>query len=572
MQGKKINRRARMKADRLNASERKRKLSIFLLVAGLLALALLLRLSGIWREAPIDYHPDEWVLAKPVFVLANNAEAGMKTHYKWPGCGVIYLVGYLLYAMKAFFGPYSYATILIILRVLSAVASTGAVLLCFILMRKLFSNTAALFSTALLAVAKLPVAEGHHGSVTSIVSLVILAVILLTYDIFNIDNDSEVQSIKPARCCGMGVLLGWGIASKWTIILAAIPISGALFLSIFYNRKQNNWPAFIKTNLKKIAIVSGVAAIIFLASIPDFSMSPSKVISGFTYEMKHHNTGHYGTITAEAGKFFKKINRTYKVMSVSGNQLIAFAGIAAIIMAFIKPSRSKAFLLWIFLIWLAVVFRNMIAMHRHHLIPFIIMLMFVGVMLASGADSRRRHLRVGSWCVFTLLMVSALLYSCIAMSPYWKPDGRVECGKWIIENVPDGSGVTWAPRTSDWTVPGNRVFPELFKKFSRKAESGKYQYIIAGQPKLGTFRRHPPEKPVVASEWFPSKPPTIQELRLYAEMNAGEGPNLVLVKKFNRASPSFLGLTPRLFFTNSNISATHANCGVNLYRFKRPLP
>ena len=135
----------------------------------ILLVALFLRLAGIWRAEPIDYHPDEWVIAKPVYALANEGQFGLKTHYKWPGCTVIYALGFTLYAFKWLLGPYDYETILILQRVISALAGTGVAALAFFLMRKLFNDRTALLAAALLSVSKLPVLQGHYGSITSIV-------------------------------------------------------------------------------------------------------------------------------------------------------------------------------------------------------------------------------------------------------------------------------------------------------------------------------------------------------------------------------------------------------------------
>lgn len=138
-----------------------------------------------------------------------------------------------------------------------------------------------------------------------------------------------------------------------------------------------------------------------------------------------------------------------------------------------------------------------------------------------------------------------------------------------MENVPPGSGVTWAPRTSNWAVPGGRISPELFEAYPRQPEPGKYQYIIASRSKLGTFKKHPPARKIVPSEWFPSKPPTMMELNLYYEMNQGGGPNLSFVKSFHTKS-RFLGLDLTLFGQSATRETTFANLAVKLFRFNKP--
>jgi len=271
----------------------------------ILLLALFLRLAGIWRAEPINYHPDEWVIANPVFAMANEGQFGLKTHYKWPACGLIHPVGYGLWALKPVFGPYSYNEILIILRLLSTLASVATVLVSFILVRKLFSRRAAMLSALLLAIAALPVILSHYGTTNGFVTLIILTVMWLSYELFEIKPQQDSVKLRLGRCCILGLLCGWGIAIKWTILLAAIPIAMALLLSIIARRKLGHWRRFAEVNLKRIAVTGGMTLLTFLAFLPDLQIAPQKVISGFEYEMKHNKTGHYGAVTTDQAKWDK---------------------------------------------------------------------------------------------------------------------------------------------------------------------------------------------------------------------------------------------------------------------------
>jgi len=524
----------------------------------ILLLALFLRLAGTWRTEFIDYHPDEWVIARPAMSLANNGRVWLKEHYKWPACSVIYPLGYSLYALKGLFGPYSYDGILIIQRVISAIASTAAVFIAFLLTKKMFSTKTALFAVTLLAVAALPVTQGHYGTVTSIVSLVIVSVMLLSYDLFDI-GQSQNTKLKTGKCCLLGLICGWGIAAKWTILLAAIPISGALVLSIWFQKRIGKWTEFTKINAKRIGIISGIAVISFLAGIPDFQFLPEKVISGFTYEMKHNKIGHYGGFTSEDRALSRKMLFTGKLLSEGGSIYMLIAGIIAAVFCLCRPSRPRIFLLWTILPWLTILIRNVVTAGRHHLVPFIVMLLLIAAALEAGTGNRRRWLRAACWITFAFLTVSGTLYTCICISPFWKPNARVQCTKWIKANIPTGSGIAGA---QGYTVPS-----ALRSIYPHKAEPGKDQYIIALKGMMDLFKKHPPHRKIIPSEWFPSEPPTMIVLLLYAEMNAGGGPNLSLVKEFY-TKPSFLGLDLSLFGQPINRETSLANRTVTLFRFK----
>ncbi|MHC4215136.1 MAG: phospholipid carrier-dependent glycosyltransferase [Planctomycetota bacterium] len=170
----------------------------------------------------MDWHSDEWNLSKPITELANTATTfantprqGQITRYNWPGVGVIRITGYSLYALKGWFGPYSTEKVLIILRVLSALTATVTVLFVFIALRKLGFSNGALLGSALVAVAQLPVQLGHYGTLNSIVSLIIVMVIWLSYDLFDVDTDKDGRGLRVGRCCLLGLLCGWGISIKY---------------------------------------------------------------------------------------------------------------------------------------------------------------------------------------------------------------------------------------------------------------------------------------------------------------------------------------------------------------------
>ncbi len=547
-------------------SKRESRIPIWVYLSFIFMCALFLRLAGIWRTEPIDYHADEWVLAQPITKLANNAEAGFIHHYKWSGCGFIRPVGYSLYALKGLFGPYSYNSILIFLRVLSALTATATVIIAFVLLKKLVSIRAALLASVLVAVANQPVLSSHYGTLDSITSLIILTVMWLSFDLFEVANNQNGCSLKAGRCCIVGLLCGWGIAIKWTILLAAIPITVAFCLSLWSQRKLGLWQRFTKINLQRVGIIAGISALSFLASLPDLQLVPQKVIDGFKYEMKHHKTGHYGSVQQEQSGWNKRLAKSSSIMEGCGNIYLAYTGLAAMIFTIIKPSKQRVFLLTVMLLWLFVIIRNVVIITRHHLVPFILMLLLIATMFDYIWTGQKKWLRITGTIVYISLTILAILYTCINTSPFWKPDARIDCANWIKANVPIGSGITWAPRTYTWMAPGKTIAPWLFELYPRKAEPGKTQYIITPNRRMRTFKKHPPTRKIIPSEWFPAKPPTMTELILYAEMNNGGGPNLALVKEF-RSKPSFLGLDLRLFGEDPNQDTSFANQAVTLFRF-----
>ena len=343
-------------------------------------------------------------------------------------------------------------------------------------------------------------------------------------------------------------------------MLAAIPISGSFFMSLWYQRKAGKWKEFIGTNSKRLGIILGMLVIGFLAGCPDIQFAPAKVIEGFNYEMLHHKTGHYGSVLVEEGAWHYRIMRTVRLLGGCGSIYMLIAGIGAIIFCLIRPSRAEVLLLWIIFFWLVVVCRNFVAGSRHHLIPFIVMLMIISAALGEGLKSRIGKVRIGCGIAFAFLVVSGTLYTCITISPLWRPDSTLECASWIRANIPSDNVLTWAPLSA--------VDRELAKEYPRQGPDSKDRYIIASHVMMRRFAKHPLSRRVIASEWFPSKPPSTMILALYAEMNADGGPNLTLVKEFYR-EPSFLGMDSRLFLQSAKGTHIMANRAVTLYRFNK---
>ena len=564
----------------------------------ILALALLLRLTGIRRAEPINYHPDDWVIGRCVLSLANDAKLALgAVHYKWPARGVIYPLGYALYALKGWCGPYTYEQVLVIQRALSALVSTAAVLAAFLLIRKLFSVRAALLAAAMLAVTHLPVQQGHFGTVTSTVSLIALLIMLLCHDLFDVAPGVEPKpsrrmrppkrplpprpestdrkaissgALRAGRCCALGLIWGLGVSAKWTLLLGLIPIGVALLQSLRAAVKAHAAGRFAKVNAKRTAIVVAMAAAGFLAGIPEFQFVPGKVIADFAYEGQHHATGHYGEVLVEERTFQSRLGRTVDMIRRSGGVYILVAGLAAVAYCLVRRNRQSNFLLLVMLLWLAVVFRNVVGMQRHHLVPFTLMVLLLAVATDSLMSHPAKAVRWGVGGAFAFLLVSGALYTLICISPFWKPEGRAQCARWVQQNVRDRRQVEMAPRTPLWCNP-EWVLREVFKSLPVGQGPVKRRYVIASVRSLNIFAKHPPLRSIVPDEWYPSSPPSSRELQLYDMMNRGGGPNLRLIKQFG-AKPSFLHMDLRLFLESPDKDTSFANQAVRVYEIMANRP
>lgn len=546
----------------------RKQVLLWLSLATILFTSFFIRVASLERPESLDYHPDEWVLARPIYQIANQGQVGIKTHYKWSGCGVIYPVGYSLYFLKPIFGEYSYETILRTLRTLSATASVGAILLVFLFLRRYHSVRAAYIGAILLGISKSPVIVGHYGTLDSVTMLLAMIILFISYRFFHFSDHSE--KVPAFRNFLFGMLIGWSIAIKWTFLLAAIPLFIAFISTFLYAARRRQKIIFLKRSTQQ-CILLGLGLILgFLLFFPDVQMVPNKVKEGLDYEIKHHKTGHYGSILADSGQLGKRLKRTYRNFIYCGWKALAITGLCSLVFVFFKRSNLKWYLFFCFLLWTYVPFRNLISPARHYLVPYTFLLLLLSISIDALLNLQNRYLRIATVVSLLAVIAISLLYTCVCISPFWQEDARVKCANWIVDNAPQGSGVSWAPRHNpyNWAVPGTRIAPYLFKKFPRQAKSGKHQYFIIAPKVRGIFKKHPPTRKIVPAEWFPVQPPTRQEILFFHELNQGGGENLELVKKF-KSPPKFMGITLKFFGEHMHTHTTFASNNVELFKTRK---
>ena len=546
----------------------RKQLFLWLTLGAILILCFSIRVVGINRSRSVDYHPDEWVLARPIHQIANQGQVGLKIHYKWPGCGIIYPVGYTLHFLKPASGEYSYESILRILRVLSAMASVGAVLVVFLFLRHYHSTRAGFIGAGLLGVSKFPVIVGHYATLDSVTLLIVISVLFGAFRFFKItEKEHQNSTVKPFL---LGLLIGWGIAVKWTLLLCAIPLFVAFTGSLISAVQKHQTTAFLNFSIRQCLPLALGLILGFLVFFPDIQLVPDKVKEGLDFEIKHHQTGHYGAILSGTGQLSKRITRTYRNFVGCGWQALAMSGLCSLVFVFFKRTPLKWFLFFTFLLWTYVPFKNLISPPRHYLVPYLLMMMMLALFIDFLLGHQKRAVRLPAYVLTVFIISISLLYTCICISPFWQKDPRVACAEWIMKNVPEGSGVTWAPRHNiyDWAVPGTRIAPSLFKQFPRQAKPGKDQYFIVSPNVKRVFKKHPPTRKIIPSEWFPAKPPTQMEILFFYEINQGGGPHIEHVKNFY-ATPRFLGLTLKLFHENIHANPTFACKNVEVFKLKK---
>ena len=528
-----------------------------------------LRLAGIWRAEPIDYHCDDWVIARPVLELANTGHLEQMPHYKWSGCGLVYPMGYTLYALNRFCGPYDYHTVLVVGRIVSAVLSTLAVVMCFVLMRKLSTPFIALMAAALIAFAKLPVLQGHYATVTATVSLFVITIIWLCYGLFDLAEPKKSTALRIVRCIVLGAIIGWGIAAKWTILLAGIPLFVAIVQSALCARLGRSWGVFFKTTILRCVLIAVSAAGAFCIAMPDIFRHTDAVVEGLQFEIRHNQAGHLGEFTAENSTPVKRFVRTVNMLNRAGGVWLLIAlGIALLMVP--DPPEPSSFVSGRHSPVVAFCF-----MAQYRFIrtsspgPFMLLCLLLadslGVAIAGTVSDKRHNRRVMLIASFVLVLVVAMLYTLICISPFWKPESRLQCARWLAANLNDGDGVTATPMTPAWCIPGALVGRAELTGVRPVAAAGHTQYLMAAHRSLNVFKKHLPGKPVNPAEWFYGTPPDQRTLQLYAELNNPHTPYFTTVHDFF-ARPEFLGMDLRLFFQGPDQETTYANRGVTLFK------
>ncbi len=277
---------------RLDVLSRREKL----ILAGIVLLALLLRLDGLRFGLPDPGHPDEETLLEASFYLLLFRTL-RPTRFEWPSLS-LYL-GYLLlaglYAVGRVTGTFSSFDSLVtawktdptpfflVVRSLSVVAGTATLWPVWLLAHRLYGRRAALFATAAMATLPLAVLHSHYAVPDTQLTFWVASALAAAAAV--LDDGA------PRLYLTAGFLVGLAVSTKYNAFLAGLPVLVAHLLRERFASARE----LLARTLDRRLIGAGVAALAaFFLTSPYAALDFGRFVHDVRWQSDHMATGHAG--------------------------------------------------------------------------------------------------------------------------------------------------------------------------------------------------------------------------------------------------------------------------------------
>ncbi len=205
-------------------------------VAGVIILALFLRLWGLRFGLPYRDHPDEWAVADRALQMLRTADYSPHAFiypplYTYLQLGVAALhflwgVGARHYRTLADIDPARYY---VWARTLTALLGTGAVLVVYVLGRQIYGRAAGLLAALLLTVYPAAVGDAHYVTTDTPAMFFTVLAFLLIARLGLQPPTHRRDRVALALIAGLGD--GLAVATKYTVVVLALPLLLAVLMA-----------------------------------------------------------------------------------------------------------------------------------------------------------------------------------------------------------------------------------------------------------------------------------------------------------------------------------------------------
>ena len=446
-----------------------------ILLAAIVELGAALRFAGVTYGLPYTYRPDEPTGA--IIALRMVKQGDLNPH--WFGYpGLMFYINALVLMIVNWFAPMQYPeiitmgvgylatpTLFFVTRGMTALFSAGAIVLTWLIARRLHPNVAWL--------AALFVALSPTGVTTSFAftpdAYALFFLLLSFWGTVRLLDDPHVKNYVIA-----GIGAGLAIASKYNAGLIVLPLIAAHF-----------WRFGFQGLRRKEIYVAGIAsALAFFALNPyaifDFqNFYQGLLIGPYQYSVE----GHVGQ---EGNAFQWYLGYLYAFEGA--DMLIA---ILAFLVALQLRQRAEILMGAFALIYFLAVSQLRIRNERTILliVPFFAML--ASGLLTRLADTRTKRFVIGVFVV--LLLITPAQKSFASVAQFARPDLREEARTWLAANVPEGSRLAveaYAPYldTRRWVLFGADSLADHPADWY--AQNG-FEYVVFTSEMFGRFMGDP---------------------------------------------------------------------------------
>lgn len=453
-----------------------------LAVAGVTAIGLGLRVTGIDFGLPYQYHWDEPTLMNRVIRMGGG---DLNPHYfYYPSLlmyitlvlqGAHYVAGHPLGAyggVSAFGAAYfeNPTPFYLIGRVLVAVMGSATIPLLYVLGRRLFSPAAGLLAAGLLAVSPIHVSQSHFFTTDVPMALAAVVASIFISDVY--------RSGRRRDYVAAGVAIGLGISVKYLPVLFLV----SLVLAHALRRRRFGRPLLRQGGWRLPALGAGTSLLAFAATSPFAVLDWRSAVSNYTALAAQKNaTGCVGD--ACQLNFIPYVTQTLPWSVGAVAYAAAILGLLALALPGIRRRGELAVVACFPVLYFVVVGlgKQPPARYLVPLAPFVALsaapVLLFAVRRVAGARLRVAE-GAASTAVTALFAVAALappLFDSISFDDYTvRQDARSRAAAWFDANVPDSATVSVQPLVDRYF----QTAPILTESRLANLET----YIPAGKP------------------------------------------------------------------------------------------
>ncbi len=386
------------------------------------------------------YHPDE-VGVLVSLQRMNPKKFDFNPHFFPWGTFHFYIVGAFLKILSLFhlviLSPYKefYASHLremdklyIYGRMISVFAQTGTVCLLYLLVKRLYSQKAALLSALLVSIMPLSVADAHYLKPNS------LSVFFIVWTALISSNLSESKNKKIYILSGF--LSGLATATKYNGVWAILfPF---LFHFSSFKRKETKRALMDK----KLFLIPLFFFIGFFVGCPYSILAFKEFKAGIFHQMNKFILVQHGDI---GNPFLYHI--FYSLRYGMGTPLFLLTFISVIWIVIKRQKKETSLLIWIisYYLFIASFFKSKFARHMLPILPFISIL--ISRFLFTFISDKKKIFRFTGFLSLVLVFIYTLTYTFAYDNLYISEDSRTKASKWVKKNISPKSeiGVLWQP-------------------------------------------------------------------------------------------------------------------------------
>ena len=490
-----------------------------LLMPAILLVGFVLRILGISVGLPDTPDPRETLISEDILNLINFSSP--PEIYNWPGTAWFYLVALVGKTLSILGLAMTETRVIWVARFINVLLSTGTIWLTYCLGTRCHSKRVGQVAAAFLTVCMLHVTNESRFALVDIP-----ATFCVTLFLWLAARDTA-QSFRS--CLWLGIVLGIGIAVKFTTVFVALSLLIFIGTVNFY---------------RKFSTIVGVCVLTFTVVCPYWlidlvSTEWNHFFDDFWYEAMHYHRGHFGLFATGDTGWMDRFLYLWTLLKWGLGLPLALLVCIAIVYAIAKliPSikritvpneyiRNGLLLLAFAIPYLLFIGTFKVSFTRHLLILYPVFTVLVGAFLV--AVDKRVGILIGSF-VWLYSFVYTVAFASVMLS---QPTGQ-EASEWISENIPHDSAISHAQEILfDWLIPVSDI--ELTD------EDAEWSLVI--YPNFEVFQKYEQNLHNYEEiDWYPLEGLELEETLHYYDRIFGETSQYELHKTFER-TPQFLGI------------------------------